>query len=763
MDVDLEGALVVLDEAHNVEDTAREDASCDVALRDVVLAADEFARVAVAVRAGGGDDAAGGSTTPSDAAGGSTTPSSGRPVHFGGGDFDFSGGDPSVDPFRLLAEVTGSVARWLAGASDRSNPRCPLRARGFEQWQATWSGRDAVAGRMRDAGLAPERVDLAREAVKRLTKEANDAKTPASRRVAGHALKTAEVLLTSAAYARGAGAEDYRLVVRSSLKAGAADEEAAGFDEASETTLSLWAMNPALAFGDVTRAARCVVLTSGTLAPLDSFASELGASFPIRAEAPHCVDAERQVWAGSVRVGPTGARLSGTYKCASELAYQDDLGNALERWCEEIPHGALMFFPSYAALERVAERWRRTGAWRRIERTTGKRIFQEPRNNGKEAGARGGGRGGRGRGGRGGGRGGGGGGASSSSSSPLDQLLAKYYRCVKNSARAAPHANAPAPRGSASRGAVLLAVCRGKVSEGIDFSDANARAVIVVGIPYPNVKDARVELKRRYNDDGARTRGLLTGDRWYSQQAFRALNQAVGRCLRHRNDHGAIILADERYGGTSGDQGGGPGGAGLARHLPKWLRPSLRECASFEESVAGLRAFFRARSAERPPEKPPAETLANALRNERAKKERAEANGEEAKRPPRAPPKALDATGPGIKHFFAPRTRDDPDRASSPPPRTHPSLVSPSPLEEELERAATGSAAGSTTCELRRDVGWASRRSRRRPAGPKRRTRGGRRAADVRVDSARSSAARPPPDRSVGRAADTQVMSRGAR
>ena len=373
----------------------------DVALRDVVLAADEFARVAVAVRSGGGDDAAGGSTTPSDAAEGSTTPSSGRPLHSGGGDFDFSG-DPSGDPFRLLAEVTGSVARWLAGASDRSNPRCPLRARGFEQWQATWSGRDAVAGRMRDAGLAPTRVDLAREAVKRLTKEANDAKTPASRRVAGHALKTAEVLLTSAAYARGAGAEDYRLVVRSSLARAAGFSEAAGHDEASETTLSLWAMNPALAFGDVTRAARCVVLTSGTLAPLDSFASELGASFPIRAEAPHCVDAERQVWAGSVRVGPTGARLSGTYKSASELAYQDDLGNALERWCEEIPHGALMFFPSYAALERVAERWRRTGAWRRIERTTGKRIFQEPRNNGKDAlGARGGGRGGRGvRGGR---------------------------------------------------------------------------------------------------------------------------------------------------------------------------------------------------------------------------------------------------------------------------------------------------------------------------------------------------------------------------
>ena len=27
----------------------------------------------------------------------------------------------------------------------------------------------------------------------------------------------------------------------------------------------------------------------------------------------------------------------------------------------------------------------------------------------------------------------------------------------------------------------------------------------------------------------------------------RALNQAMGRCIRHKNDYGAIILLDERY------------------------------------------------------------------------------------------------------------------------------------------------------------------------------------------------------------------------
>lgn len=60
-----------------------------------------------------------------------------------------------------------------------------------------------------------------------------------------------------------------------------------------------------------------------------------------------------------------------------------------------------------------------------------------------------------------------------------------------------------------------------QVSEGLDFADANARAVLVVGIPYPNVKDTKVGLKKKYNDQGVRSKGLLSGDYWYSQQAFR--------------------------------------------------------------------------------------------------------------------------------------------------------------------------------------------------------------------------------------------------
>ena len=46
---------------------------------------------------------------------------------------------------------------------------------------------------------------------------------------------------------------------------------------------------------------------------------------------------------------------------------------------------------------------------------------------------------------------------------------------------------------------------------------------------------------------GSAARPCLTGEAWYSQQASRAVNQAIGRVIRHRHDYGAIILCDDRF------------------------------------------------------------------------------------------------------------------------------------------------------------------------------------------------------------------------
>jgi hypothetical protein len=136
-------------------------------------------------------------------------------------------------------------------------------------------------------------------------------------------------------------------------------------------------------------------------------------------------------------------------------------------------------------------------------------------------------------------------------------------------------------------GALFFAVCRGKVSEGIDFSDDNARAVIAVGIPFPNFKDEQVTLKREYNDSLHTQNGLLSGSEWYEMQAYRALNQALGRCIRHKNDWGALILIDERY----------SKGARYTRKLSKWVRQRLQTCRGvFSDVMESLEQFVDAQS-----------------------------------------------------------------------------------------------------------------------------------------------------------------------
>lgn len=99
-----------------------------------------------------------------------------------------------------------------------------------------------------------------------------------------------------------------------------------------------------------------------------------------------------------------------------------------------------------------------------------------------------------------------------------------------------------------SKGAIFMAVCRGKVSEGLDFADVNGRAVIITGLPYPPFKDPKIVLKKKYLDENrTRQNEMLSGNDWYFLEASRAVNQAIGRVIRHKNDYGAILLCDTRF------------------------------------------------------------------------------------------------------------------------------------------------------------------------------------------------------------------------
>ncbi len=141
------------------------------------------------------------------------------------------------------------------------------------------------------------------------------------------------------------------------------------------------------------------------------------------------------------------------------------------------------------------------------------------------------------------------------------------------------------------QGAVFFAVCRGKVSEGLDFADRAGRAVIVTGLPYPAFKDAKVRLKRKFLDEAPKVAGIqqLSGDQWYNQQAARAINQAVGRVIRHRKDYGAIILADARFSNPA-----------VQKQLSRWIRPYVSNFSNFGTFAGSLARFFNHASSAYP-------------------------------------------------------------------------------------------------------------------------------------------------------------------
>uniref|UniRef100_A0A8D0FIS8 Regulator of telomere elongation helicase 1 n=1 Tax=Strix occidentalis caurina TaxID=311401 RepID=A0A8D0FIS8_STROC len=293
-------------------------------------------------------------------------------------------------------------------------------------------------------------------------------------------------------------------------------------------TLSYWCFSPGHSMHELVRqGVRTIILTSGTLSPLSSFTMEMQIPFPVCLENPHVID-KHQLWVGIIPKGPDGAVLTSTYERSCALACLI-AGNLVR----VVPHGLLVFFPSYPVMDKSLEYWREHDFAKRIEEV--KPMFVEPRNKGSFA-----------------------------------EVMGAYYDKVV------------CPK---SNGAAFLAVCRGKASEGLDFADINGRGVIITGLPFPPRMEPRVILKMQFLDEMRRSGAgaqYLSGREWYSQQASRAVNQAIGRVLRHRQDYGAIFLCDHRF--TIGD---------VRSKLPSWVRPYVNVYDNFGHAVRSVSLFFR--------------------------------------------------------------------------------------------------------------------------------------------------------------------------
>lgn len=136
-----------------------------------------------------------------------------------------------------------------------------------------------------------------------------------------------------------------------------------------------------------------------------------------------------------------------------------------------------------------------------------------------------------------------------------------------------------------SNGAVFMGICRGKVAEGLNFADKYARAVLIVSLPYPPKNNTKVKLKMEYVDRCSSYENRMhTGEDWYNLEASRAVNQAIGRVIRHRNDYGAILLCDSRFCNS-----------GQESRLSGWVQTHLKNSSthrSFDATSGELRMFF---------------------------------------------------------------------------------------------------------------------------------------------------------------------------
>ncbi|KAF8384096.1 rtel-1, partial [Pristionchus pacificus] len=302
--------------------------------------------------------------------------------------------------------------------------------------------------------------------------------------------------------------------------------------EKKKITYNYWCMTAGIAMRFLkSRGVLSMIITSGTLAPLDQFTKNLGIEFGYTLQNSHAAKST-QVSVMMVPKGRDGSMLNGSYNNRNSYSYIHGVGEGIVKTVENTPHGVLVFFSSYSIMNSCIDKWKDKGVaalsiWDRIRRR--KEIVIEPKNK-------------------------------------MELAQARFT-----------FENAITTKG----GAVFFAVCRGKVSEGIDFADTHSRAVIIVGIPYPPVNEARVRLKRNYlTECNQKDRTCMSGQQWYSMEGFRAVNQAIGRVLRHVNDFGVVVLLDSRFESAP------------ASSFPRWVQNSFARLGNVGEMQSSLKKFF---------------------------------------------------------------------------------------------------------------------------------------------------------------------------
>ncbi|KFB44279.1 AGAP001537-PA-like protein [Anopheles sinensis] len=293
-------------------------------------------------------------------------------------------------------------------------------------------------------------------------------------------------------------------------------------------------LNPEARFEEIVQSCRSVVLAGGTMQPTEELTEQIFRNCRERVTIksyPHVVPKDAVLPIALAR-GPSGKEFLFNYSNRQNPEQMTELQSTLLNLCQIVPHGVVAFFSSYDYLELFCSKLEQSGNRARLEER--KKIFREPRAAGQ-----------------------------------VEKTLLDYGRVAKS-----------------ATGALLLSVVGGKLSEGLNFSDELGRCVVVVGLPYPNRTSPELAERMRYLDRTlAPTANVpgAAGNEYYENLCMKAVNQCIGRAVRHIRDYAAVVLLDSRY--CNSDR--------VRRKLPVWISERLTCVERYGQAHGSLVKFFR--------------------------------------------------------------------------------------------------------------------------------------------------------------------------
>jgi chromosome transmission fidelity protein 1 len=296
-------------------------------------------------------------------------------------------------------------------------------------------------------------------------------------------------------------------------------------------------LDPSEHFREIVEDARTVILAGGTMSPMDDYKQQL---FPY-VSTFRTLSCGHLIPPANLLVRPISSDKNGplefTFKQRNNPMSAKRIGQALLHLAPHVRGGLVVFFPSYGYLDQVSAIWNQEG------------IMDS-----------------------------------------LKQLKSTYSDVRGGSAEETFKAYSDAVRTTDNGGALLLSVIGGKLSEGINFADDLGRCVVVVGLPFPNLDMPEWRAKMQYIENQAVARGMSKGSasRDHAENVcMRAVNQAIGRVIRHKDDWASILLMDSRY---EQDR--------IKGKLPGWIRgctPAKAASTRLEDVVEDVGRFFAQR------------------------------------------------------------------------------------------------------------------------------------------------------------------------